>query len=91
MDYKTIFQKVSETLNLPENLVEKTYKNYWKWVKYCLEDVNLKDGISEEDFNKHVHSINIPSLGKFFTQWNRVNTMYLKYKNNGNKESKADV
>lgn len=89
---KKIIQKVAEKLNLPESLVEKTYKNYWKWVKKCLEEQDLKSDITEEEYNKNVHSINIPSLGKFYTTWKRVKTMhdsYIKY--NGNKESKANV
>lgn len=72
MKYSDIIDKVSKELNLPRSIVNKTYKAYWLGIKSFIQDLPLKEDISEEDFNKLRASFNIPSLGKLNVTWNRL-------------------
>lgn len=62
--YQEIVQQVAKQINLPEEVVDKTYKSYWKFIKAMIEQLPLKEDISEEDLKKLRTSINVPSLGK---------------------------
>ena len=64
MTYKEIVRQVAEELELPEALVDKTYKAFWRFVKDKIQELPLKEDISIEDFRKLRPNFNIPSLGK---------------------------
>ena len=64
MTYKEIINKVSEELDLPEEVVNKTYKAYWFSIKEIINDLPIKTTNSIEEFNKLKTNFNIPSLGK---------------------------
>lgn len=72
MKYADIINKVSEELNLPSDIVNKTYKAYWKFIKTNIQSLPLKDDISIEDFSKLRTNFNIPSLGKLVCTHDRV-------------------
>lgn len=59
-----IVKKVAKQTGLPEIEVAKIYKAYWKAVRITLENLHLKDNLTDEEFSKIRTSINIPSLGK---------------------------
>ena len=71
MNYKDIVKKVSEELNLPEDIVDKTYKAYWLSIRAHIESLPLMDNISEEEFNSLRTNFNIPSIGKLCVTWDR--------------------
>lgn len=73
MSYEEIVKKVSEELQLPERLVERTYKAYWRSIKEHITSLPLKDNLTEEEFGKLQPNVNIPSIGK-------LNVTYDKYK-----------
>lgn len=98
MTYKEIFQKVSEELDLPKDLVVKTYKSYWTYIKDTIQSLPLKEDLDENSFNNIKTSFNIPSLGKLHCTYNRyINTKkrfnYIKlYRENAkNKKDKTNV
>lgn len=64
MDYQRIVNKVAEELNLPVKFVDKVYKAYWRAIREKLEELPLKDDITEEKFKNLRTNINIASLGK---------------------------
>lgn len=62
--YQQIIQQVSNEVNLPEEVVDKTYKAFWLFIKTSIEKLPLKDDISRDDLDSMKISFNIPSLGK---------------------------
>lgn len=91
-----IIKGVSKEIDIPDDVVEIAYREYWNWVKDTLESVPVTQEMSEEEFNKMQSSINIPSLGKFYTSYSRaqyLNNKYKEYeeKNIRDTKSKADV
>lgn len=71
MKYKDIIGTVSEELGLPEELVNNTYKAYWRFIRSTIEQLPLKNSLSQEEFNSLRTNINIPSLGKLSCTYNR--------------------
>lgn len=72
MTLNEIITKVSIELNLPEDLVRKTYSEYWNYIKQTIEDLPLKEELTQTDFSKLRTNINVPSLGK-------INCTYKRY------------
>ena len=63
MKVKDIATKAALQLNLPPNLVWGVYKLYWFFIR---------QHISILSFSKLRPNINIPSLGKFHVEWERL-------------------
>lgn len=72
MSYPDIVGKVSRELNLPREVVDKTYKAYWLFIKNHIQSLPLKENFNEEDFAKLRTNFNIPSLGKLCVTWDRL-------------------
>ena len=72
MNYRDVSQKIAEQLNLPVNVVNKTYKAYWQFIKNHIESLPLSQELSEEEFSKYRTNINIPSLGKLYCTYDRM-------------------
>jgi hypothetical protein len=79
MNLQEIIYKVSEELNLPEELVEKTYRGYWYSIRSMIIDLPLKDIKTEEEFNKLKPNFNIPSLGKLNITWERFQGLQKRF------------
>ena len=71
MTYNEIIAKVANIVSLDKTLVNKVYKSYWRAVKEHIEELPLKDDLSEEDFCKIQPNVNIPSLGKLYVTYDR--------------------
>ena len=80
MSYPNIIGKVSKELNLPKEVVDKTYKAYWLFIKNHIQSLPLKENLNEEDFAKLNTNFNIPSLGKLCVTWNRLVGCKKRYK-----------
>lgn len=85
--------KVAQEINLPVDVVEKTYKAYWQYIKNTIEALPLKEDITEEEFLRLKTNFNIPSLGKLsctLDKYNRVKRRfnYIKQLKNGNEDNK---
>ena len=72
MTLNEIIAKVRTELNLPEDLVRKTYSEYWGYIRNTIEDLPLKDNLTQTDFSELRTNINVPSLGK-------INCTYERY------------
>lgn len=89
---KEIYEEVAKKLELPVEVVEATYENYWKFFKTKIEELPLKSNLTEEEFKKLKTSFNVPSVGKFFITWphyKKINDTVRKYYED--KENKALV
>lgn len=64
MKYEDIITETSKDLNIPYEVVDLAYKSYWKFVREKIQELPLKEDISEEELSKLRTNFNIPSLGK---------------------------
>lgn len=71
MTYEQILIAVAEELELPVDLVKKTYKAYWQFIRDTIQELPLKEDIGEEEFANIKTNFNIPSLGKLTCTRNR--------------------
>ena len=85
----SIYKKVSEELNIPIDVVEFAYKSYWKFIRETIQNLPLKEELSEDDFAKLKTNFNIVSLGKLSCTYDRYKRIKLKekYRNAKNKEN----
>jgi len=76
---------VAMDLNLPHKYVWEIYKSYWKAVRAHMSSMPLKENITEQDLADAKVSVNIPSIGKFYVDWDRLKRKKVKnerYNNN---------
>jgi hypothetical protein len=76
-------------MKLPVEVVELAYKSYWKFIRKTIQELPLKDDLSEEEFAKLKTNFNIVSLGKLSCTYDRYKRVKLreKYKNAKYKEN----
>lgn len=79
MNYPDIIGKVSEELNLPREVVDRTYKAYWLFIKNHIQSLPLKENLNEKDFAKLRTNFNIPSLGKLTCTYDRMLNMKKRF------------
>lgn len=72
MQYSEIIAKVSEDLNLPEDVVDRTYKAFWYFIKDTIQKLPLKKELDKNSFDELRTSFNIPSLGKLSCTYDRM-------------------
>lgn len=73
---KNLYKQVAEEMNIPVEVVEYAYKTYWKFIRKTIQELPLKEDLSEEEFAKLKTNFNIVSLGKLSCTYDR----YLKKK-----------
>lgn len=83
MTLKEIISQVSKELNIPKDIVERTYHAYWRAVREHVKDLPLKEELTDEEFLKLQPNVNIPSIGKLnvtLDRYKKVKKMQ-EYKN----------
>ena len=82
MSYSDIVKKVSEELNLPIEIVDKTYKAYWFCIKQSIQSLPLQDSLdyNRDQFAELQTNFNIPSIGKLYTTYDRIQNLKKRYK-----------
>ena len=80
---KELYNKVAKEMNIPVEVVEFAYKSYWKFIRKTIQELPLKEDLSEEEFAKLKTNFNIVSLGKLSCNYDRYKRLKLreKYKN----------
>lgn len=78
MTYNDIISAVAKELNLSEDLVNKTYKAYWKSIRETIEQLPLKE-IEEKEFQELQTNFNIPSLGKLACTNDKFNKLKRRF------------
>lgn len=89
---KTKIKKLSQELELPEDIITKVYLSFWKSIQKVIEDIPLKNDLSEEDFKQYRTSVNLPSIGKLncsFEHYQKVKRKY-QYNKKLKNENKKD-
>lgn len=88
----------SHELGLPSEIVGKVYRAYWLALKQVVQALPLKEDLTDEDFLKLRTSFNIPSLGKLYSSYDKVQGVKRRFKylqqiknNAQNKETQTDV
>lgn len=75
MTYDEIISAVSTQTGLPERLVDRTYRAYWRVIRSHIVSLPLKEDLTEEEFLKLQPNINIPSIGKLHVTLDRYKRM----------------
>lgn len=71
MSYLNIISKVSNELELPEEIVDTAYKSFWEFIRQTIQSLPLKENLNEEEFYALRTNFNIPSLGKLSCTYDR--------------------
>lgn len=77
---KEIINEVSNNTGLPKDIVDKTYKAYWKAIREHITSLPLKEDLTDEEFIKLKPNINIPSIGKLYVTLDRYKKMKKMFK-----------
>lgn len=80
MTYEEIISAVSIGLGLPEKLVDRTYRAYWKAVRKHIASLPLMEDLTDEEFMALQPNVNIPSIGKLYVTPGRYRGMKESYK-----------
>lgn len=84
MKLNDIYLKISQELDIPVEVVESAYIHSWKFIKEKIEELPLREELTEEQFNNLKLNFNLPSLGKLYLtydKWVGVNKRF-EYLNN---------
>lgn len=83
-----LYKQVAEEMNIPIEVVKEAYLSYWKFIRKTIQELPLKDDLSEEEFAKLKTNFNIVSLGKLSCDYDRYVKLKLreKYKNDKSKK-----
>lgn len=80
MTYDQIFKRISEELSIPIEVVKLAYDSYWEFIRQNIQELPLKEDLTEEEFNKLNTNFNIPSLGKLVCTYERNLGVKEKYR-----------
>ena len=80
MTYQEIIYKVSEDTGIPVEVVDKAYKAFWSYIRNSVQELPLKEELTETEFLSLRPNFNIPSLGKLTCTYAR----YIGVKNKFN-------
>lgn len=68
--YYRAIKKAAKDLNLDSKLIDSIYRAYCKLIIDKISTLPLKnEDLSEKEFNELQTNINLPSLGKIYTNW----------------------
>jgi hypothetical protein len=94
MTYTDIINKVSKDTNIPIEVVDKSYKAFWLYIRNSVQELPLKEELTEAEFLNLKTNFNIPSLGKLACTYKRYLGVKEKFnyikKIRGNEEVKKD-
>ena len=76
----SIYKEVADKMNIPVEVVEFAYKSYWKFIRKTIQELPLKEDLSEEEFAKLKTNFNIVSLGKLSCCYDRYKRIKLREK-----------
>lgn len=80
MTYQEILNKVSGDIGISPDIIDKAYKAYWKYIRDSIQELPLKDDMSEEEFLMLKPNFNIPSLGKLTCTYQKYKCIKEKFK-----------
>jgi spore coat polysaccharide biosynthesis protein SpsF (cytidylyltransferase family) len=72
-----IMQELADEYKLTLAEIEAVYESQWDFMVDTVEDIDF-DTVTEEDFKSLKTNFNIPTLGKFYTTFNKVKNVRRK-------------
>lgn len=79
MTYTEIVKRVSQDTGISPEIIDRTYKSYWLYIRNSVQDLPLKEDISEAEFLNLRPNFNIPSLGKLTCTFDRYRGVKKKF------------
>lgn len=58
-----IYKQIAEELNLPIEVIKKSYESFFEFIRETIKNIPLKEDIDLSDYRT---SFNIPSIGKLY-------------------------
>lgn len=80
MTYKEIIYKVSSNTGIPVEMVDKIYKSFWLYIRSSIQELPLKENLTENEFLSLKPNFNIPSLGKLTCTYERYKGVKGRFK-----------
>lgn len=80
MTYNEIIQEVSNSTKIPVEIVNNTYKAFWLYIRTSIQELPLKEALTESEFNSLKPNFNIPSLGKLCVSYDRYKGVKERFK-----------
>lgn len=65
------YSKIAKELNLDVEVVKKAYTSFWEFIRNKIQELPLKEDLTEEQFKKLRTNFNIPSIGKLSCTYDR--------------------
>lgn len=93
MTYTEIIQKVSEDTGISADIIDKAYKAFWLYIRNSVQELPLKEDITEAEFLNLRPNFNVPSLGKLtctYSRYRGVKNKFQYIKNIREKNEKAE-
>lgn len=78
---------IARKLSLPPQVVSRTYKAYWLFIRKTIEALPLKSNLTEEQFSKLRTNFNLPHLGKLSCSYKRWQRVKQKHKLSANEDT----
>ena len=70
--YQEIIAKVSKETGISRDVILVAYRSQWEFIREHIEELKLKEVQTEEELNNIRTSFNIPSVGKLYTTWDKI-------------------
>lgn len=89
-----IIEETSEELNIPKEVVDLAYRQFWNFTKSIFEQLPVSEIKSPEDMSKYRATISVKGLGKFYINWDNIQNRrkvldFLKERKNDKKSDKT--
>lgn len=75
---KDVYEEVAIKLKLPIEVVKLIYTSYYKFIRKTIKEIPLKETMTEDEFNLYRTNFNIPSLGKLYCTYDRIESLRKK-------------
>ena len=79
MNYQEIINRVSADTGISNEIVDRTYKAFWSFVRIAIQSLPLKEEMTEEKFTTLRPNFNIPSIGKLTCTYDRYRGVKEKF------------
>lgn len=64
-------RKAARNLNIDNRIVEQVYKSYWNFIRNHISNLPLRE-LTKEEFDSTVSNFNLPSIGKLYADYNKI-------------------